>query len=259
MMPAPLFKKLGITEDELRHSLIFLYNNKKLSQAKIASELGVDTTCVENWFKRFKIGTRSTTDALRVAHEKHVKISKTEMDKINGLLLSDLHIEAPHYQARFSFGLKHKEFAEHIINNLKLLSWSTPKYNSKTLGWHSKSKSFMEILDLREKWYKNNIKRIPKDIVITSETLYWWYMGDGRLMNYGIELCSESFEKSENEFLIEHLGVLELPARLTPQNRIRICGGDGVKLFSEIVGHPRIRCYDYKWNFRMKRKNGEWV
>lgn len=252
-----LYKRLNITKNELKRMLKKMYKTK--SQQIIANELKCDVTCIEKWFKIFNIKCRTFSEAQRMRVEKHVKIFKNESEVLTGLLLSDLHIECSHgFQARAAFVLKYLEFASEIIKNLENLNWSNPKYNEKALGWYSKTKNYMEIKYLRDKWYKEKIKIVPKDIKITPKVLYWWFLGDGFIGDYCIYFCTEAFTKEENMFLSNEIKKLGIDNYVTPSNRIKIVRKSVLK-FIDIIGICKVDCYKYKWNVRIKRKNYKWI
>ncbi len=245
-----LYKKLNLNTIEFKNYLETEYGTG-LSQAKIAKNIGCTTECIEQYFKKFKIKGRSAEEAAKILREKHCSFSNKEIEIINGLLLSDLHISASKNQARFTFGVKHKEFADSIVENIPSITWQnlyeytcerTPNIN-----YFCKSYSYTEIKDLHNKWYLKN-KEIP-DIELTKETLYWWYLGDGYLetSKYALLLCTDSFSKESNLKMVKQLRDLNFDCYLTTRNRIRFSGNDGARSFLNYIGEPRLKCYEYKW------------
>ncbi len=255
-MPAALNKRLGLTEQELVD--LFRHMYESMSQSRIAARIGCDITVVEKWFKRGNILVRSQSEKMGLRFKRHVDLSTRQIEILNGLLLSDFHLEQSVFQARFSFGFKHIEFAQAIIQELSGLQWSKPRQNSHTGCWHAKSKFFANLIDWRNKWYSQHKKVVPNDLVLTPETLYWWYLGDGRVDDYGLTLCTESFETNENESLVRQLAHLGIQAHRTPSNRIRIRSA-GVTKFIAIIGSPRVSCYSYKWYLRLKKRGNSWI
>lgn len=255
-MPVALNKRLGLTETEL----IDLFRNmyKSMNQTQIAKQIGCHITAIEDWFKRGNIPRRSQSEIRGLRYQRFVDLSTRQIEILNGLMLSDFHLEPSVFQARFSFGFKYTEFAQAIIKELSELQWSKPKQNNHTGCWHAKSKCFMNFISWRDKWYSQRKKVIPSDLVLTPETLYWWYLGDGMVDDYGLVLCSESFETEENNSLTQQLEHLGVQAQRTPSNRIRIKSA-GVLKFIAIIGPPRVSCYSYKWHLRLKKQNGLWI
>lgn len=251
-MPEALYKKLNITKEELVNKIKQLYNSG-LSQAKIAQELNCNITCIEGYFKEFKLISRNHSECMKICKERHCEFNSKENEIIIGLLLSDFHIAPEKFQGRFTFGFKHKEFAEYIINNINSIEWGElyeykPK-NSPNINYFGKSRYYTELLELRNKWYKNNKKTVPRDIILTPDILHWWYLGDGYLetRKYGLFLCTESFTKEDNEFLVNQLNKIGFSCFLTRRNRIRFSGKDGIKKFLNYIGKSKVKCYEYKW------------
>lgn len=249
-MPAALWKRLGIPKSKFRQLLSDMYWNQSMSQAKIAQELQCDITCIENWFRRFDINTRSQMEAIRNLKERTFFVSKDQLSILHGLILSDLHIEEGGFQSRASFGFKHKEFAEAVIRYTDTFQWSPPKYNQKTLGWHSKTKFCTNLQEQRAIWYPNGIKSIPWTLKLNPKVLLWWYLGDGYITKYGAVLCTDSFSKGDNERLSGLLIREGIPSHVTPGNQIRIKGSSGFNKLIDYIGPCPVKCYKYKWGER---------
>lgn len=102
------------------------------------------------------------------------------------------------------FFIRLKESKKKYIHFLQKKISATPinqitdfKFKKKYFYFYSKEK----YLDLRNKWYLDGKKTIPKDLKITNETLAHWYAQDGYLHdNYSI-LYTSNFTKEQVEFL----------------------------------------------------------
>lgn len=247
-MPVAIWKRQGFNSvAEFESSLKQMYWDRKLSQRQIASELECDTTVIENWFKRLQINTRNQKDAIRNAKTRHVQIKEIEQEVFNGLMLSDLHIEHGAFQSRASFGVKHLEFAQSIIDHTTSFEWRNISYNKISCGWHAKTVFSLELEEQKQRWYTDNIKIVPEDIDLSPGTMLWWYLGDGYLTKYGAQLCTDSFSKEENLFLVDLINKKQIPCHLTPGNRIRIEGNGGMKKLLSFIGRSPVVCYQYKW------------
>jgi len=256
-MPAAIYTQMGLTKQEFRKRLCRLYEDG-YSQAKIAKMLSCDRTVVERWFGKLGIPTRSIREAHRIRHERHVMLDERHCEVFDGLMLSDLHVEPGRWQSRVSFGFKHLEFAQHVISSLPF-QWGKLNKSTKTGCWHAKTLACYELLRERKRWYKGRTKVVPVDVRITPTSLLWWYLGDGRVEDYGLSLCSESFSPQENGQLVEKIRSLGIPCHVTPANRIRVEKASGVKVFARIVPPCPVSCYVYKWRFRIKQIGGEWI
>ncbi|RKQ34247.1 endonuclease [Oceanobacillus halophilus] len=121
---------------------------------------------------------------------------------------------------------------------LEFLPLSPPKYKKNidhrlqqgySLSYYVQSRTADMITYLRLKWYPVNKKKIPFDLIskyFDEQSLAWWYMDDGHLKLEGnkprkIILSTESFNKSENSWLIDFLKEkYNLHFYLDKQNRI---------------------------------------
>ncbi len=249
-MPTPLNTRLSITKDELKTLLENYYWKENLNQKQIAEKLGCHLGCIENWWRRLKITSRSRKEQAKLlaVQKPNPTLTPHERNCLDGMLLSDLHIEQHVNVARLSFGFKYKEMSEAIVRELPSLSFNTPTYNAKTLGWHSKSQSTVDLLNLRQQWYKDRTKLVPPELELTPEAGYWWYLGDGMNTGHGLLLCTESFTRDDCERLSLQLNSFEIPCHVTPTNRIRIRGSSGTQAFLNWIGDCKTECYKYKWN-----------
>jgi len=159
-MPIALNKRLGLMETEFIDLLTDMY--KSMSQAQIAKQIGCEVTAIEKWFRRGNIPRRSHSEKIGLRFRRSVDISPLHMEMLNGLLLSDFHLEPTVFQTRISFGFKYLEFAKTIINELQEFQWSDPKQDRHTNCWHSKSKSFIDLVNWRNKWYFQRKKNCTK-------------------------------------------------------------------------------------------------
>lgn len=116
----------------------------------------------------------------------------------------------------------------------------------------------------RNKWYKDNIKHIPQDLIITPLICKIWYLGDGSLINFDgitrrLELCTQCFEKEEIEKIILPQ-LKEFEPRLNYRGKSYHGGTKGysivifkqknIKKFLEFIGDCPFDDYAYKWDFR---------
>ena len=76
---------------------------------------------------------------------------------------------------------------------------------------------------LRDLWYPNNVKIVPRTLQLTPTTALHWYLGDGSLDNHqGLIFCTDSFDASDIDFLICLLCYENIKARRYKNNRILI-------------------------------------
>jgi hypothetical protein len=185
-----------------------------------------------------------------------VSFTEKQTKILEGLLLSDGHIDANYVSGRYTQGCKYSEFLEHIKNALPL-RWSPLWHDKKWNCHHMKSRFTPNLLETRKKWYPNGKKAVPKDLILSEETLLYWFLGDGsiRFQNraknpmsktFEIKLATDSFSKSDNIFLISQLEGLGIKSSLLGRNQIRILAKSNAKFF-KLIGNPPVQCYEYKW------------
>ena len=253
-----IYKRLGMSEKSFMNFLRKEYKTKSITT--IAKEIKCDKEGLRIYFKKFNIRTRSCVERSCLRHRKKVSLSKKQKEILEGLILSDFHISKhskKSEQARVSFGFKYKEFAEEIIKELIDLDFPPIYQDKKTNCFHSKSKSFVEIGDFHKRWYKDGKKIIPKDLKLTPEVCYWWYLGDGSIVDYGIKLSTDGFDLKFVKFLVRSLNDIGFQSTYIESNRIRI-KSESVDDFLNYIGKCRVSCYKYKWKTKTKRKNYKW-
>lgn len=116
----------------------------------------------------------------------------------------------------------------------------------------------------RNKWYKNNVKHIPCDLILTPLMCKIWYLGDGSLINFEgktkrLELCTQCFEKEELEKIILPQ-LKDFEPRLNYRGKhdksktngysIIIFKQKNIKKFLEFIGDCPFNDYAHKWDFK---------
>ena len=83
--------------------------------------------------------------------------------------------------------------------------------------------------EMRNKWYPNGKKIVPRDIILTPITLATWYMDDGCLANNNSAiLCTNGFEEKYVDILIKKLRDLGIKGNKNKdRNGIKIRIGEG--------------------------------
>jgi len=170
-----------------REFLIEEYINKGKSQKRIAKEIGVSGPTVRRRLKKFSIARRRYSHNIR---DNHVKLTKPFLDLIEGELLGDGHIcmIRPYRTGRYGHSSKHEGYIEWLFGEFE-------KYGLKQSGeiqrregvggfgygisYSAFTKYYVELKDLRFKWYPLGKKVIPYDLEITPVILRQWFLGDG--------------------------------------------------------------------------------
>jgi hypothetical protein len=107
---------------------------------------------------------------------------------------------------------------------------------------------YYDLLLENKRWYVDNIKIIPIDFRLTNVSSYWWYICDGYNSNGNVYLCTNSFTKSDVEFLINKFKNLGFKCSITKQNLIRFYKESSVRFLEWITPKTGIhKQYLYKW------------
>ncbi|MHA2217945.1 MAG: hypothetical protein ACXACY_18575, partial [Candidatus Hodarchaeales archaeon] len=114
-------------------------------------------------------------------------------DIINGSLLGDMSLEKTSaISARICYGCKYKKFLIFLSNELNKFNIKATDIRYTKSGKTSiiknapnyfklRSKSYSYLLNLYNKWYNENGKHVPKDLIINKTICFYWYIGDGCL------------------------------------------------------------------------------
>jgi hypothetical protein len=195
---------------------------------------------------KLKMSKSSQSD---ISKFKFCNMTKYEKEVFDGLLLSDgcLGIKS-RISARLTFGFKFIETLEAIRNELKSITFSNINIDKKTGCYHFKSKYYHDLLKENKRWYFNGNKKVPRNIIITEKSCYWWFIGDGYNLRDNVYLCTDSFLKEDNLLLINKLNKLGFKPSLTSKNRIRFNKKDTINFLKWIIPKDGIiDKYKYKW------------
>lgn len=240
------------------------YIGEKLNAYQIAEEVNRNNWTIYDWLRRFNISIRSYGDAHHLARGNHCDLSQKAIEWINGELLGDgcLRNQSP-WAARIQYGSKYEKYINYISDTLNSFDIKQAgninkryheKYNCYTYLYNSHY--YEEFLPIKEKWYLNGKKIVPRDIELTPLTCRQWYIGDGSLTYQKsgrprIILCTCSFPIENVEYLILQLDKIGFKAtRWNNNNVICICS---VKDFLNYIGECPVKCYQYKWDYNKKK------
>lgn len=188
---------------------------------------------------------------------KDVQLSDTDLEILDGMMLGDGHIDISQssLSGRFCYG---SCFKETILQVQKALSkidfspiWTGVDKHSGNSEYFIKSHSYKFFRDHHTRWYnKDKTRCIPYDIRLTPLSYYWWAIGDGKPLKYGLILCTERFSKKDCEFLIsklESFGFSCIYSENTHRIRLRSKSAKAFLMWirqSVSIGEQ----YEYKWN-----------
>lgn len=241
-----LYKRLGLSEEEYATKIKTMYESG-MSHKNIADKFGCHFDVIERACRKYDIIARNELERFR-ARVKHVNITDSEKQILDGIMLADGHMQKSSIAGRLTYGSKFLQTLEDIKLSLPSLEFNDFWQSKKTNCWHFKSRFYAELLEERTRWYVNN-KIVPIDVCITPLSCYWWFVGDGFATDYGVILCTDAFSVSCKKILISKLRSIDFDSHIVPSNgRLRIEGKSAPRFLSWIQNNVSISPqYLYKW------------
>lgn len=250
------------TPDALRREYWINQKNKR----EIAEELGCSESTVIDRMKEWGIPARPRGQITRIVNQKRMEErSKTinwtsELQNyVDGLLLSDGHINKHVSKYSQSFALRYRGWAEQIHAFFSLhgidSKISRPYTNEKG---HQKiylnTRVYHQFRNERTRWYPNGEKAFPPDLDFSSRWLLLnWYLGDGSLgrqpkrRSFAV-LCVRKPKQDVREWLSEQLNEV-LGIESTPCKRTINLKADGTLVFMDYIKDlPIPTCFQYKFD-----------
>lgn len=183
-----------------------------------------------------------------------ITLTDIDLSILEGSLISDGSILKAKNNVNYQFkhSCKYFEYVNYIHQSL---SFTTNVYSMKTRDIHTLCSQFSYVFtELRQKWYKDGTKIIPKSLNITPVLLLHWYLGDGNLNNkHGITLCTDCFSEADIQDVIFNINQkYNLQAYYRPKSKRIIIPNKYVFEFLKLIGKPPVYCYNYKWDTKIK-------
>jgi len=213
---------------------------------------------------------------IRTYHESHrqPKLEKESIEKsrnlILGTLLGDAHLRKPEGKVKTSLYTHintKKEYSLWIQKQLDKLKIQTNFYakenkdvkNTKP-SYRVRTKKYSYFYQLRQEWYPEGIKIVPKSLELNPEILLYWYLDDGcgeEQKDYlRLKLYTDSFDEKSDDYLIKKLfdtfGILAKRQYKKSSNSyyLRLNKEGSIKYLSLIFSkyeNMNISCFDYKF------------
>lgn len=188
---------------------------------------------------------------------KYCNLTKYEKEILDGIIISDGSLSCSRISGRISLIFKYLETINRIILDMPSIEFLKPwKYDSKEdkrtnksyTNYQTKSLSYHNLLHEYNRWYKNGVKIIPRDIDITPLMCYWWFVGDGYNTNNNIYLCTDSFDKESVKSVNEKLKQKGFTTTIRSNNRIFFDKKSSIIFLDWISKDIEIQKeYLYKW------------
>ena len=179
-----------------------------------------------------------------------------EREIIVGSLLGDGYMRIMPGRAdaflEINHSIKAKDYVDYKYNSLKRLCESAPKErttNDNRVAYRFFTKQHKELTALYNQFYRNKVKFIPKDLVLSPLILAIWYMDDGsKCRESDIYLNTQQFSVEDQKVLLYKLRLLGISARMNKDKnyfRIRILK-PSIKTFMELISPHVVETMRYK-------------
>jgi len=195
-------------------------------------------------------------------YRERVELNIDALEFINGELLGDGHLTYHSNRAgsQYMCSSKYREYLEWLsdkFNSFGIEQSGKIRFIQNKFGtaWNYSSKSYVDLKDIRLKWYPNGKKRIPKDLELTPTTMRQWFIGDGNLYyiagKYPItRFATYGYPQEDVELLVRKINDLGIKcSRYPSDNCIGISRGYIGQFYNYMAKCPdEIKeVYHYKW------------
>lgn len=232
--------------------LKYLYFEKKMSANDIAKKYGVTMGAVLIKFRRHDIKRRSMSESQGLIAN-YIELTPEFISFINGLLLGDGCIVFVKDKKSCWYGHsdKNKEYLEWLkkcFNSFGIKCSDIRPHTNNT--WSMKTMSYRNFVEIRNTWYPEGKKVIPK-IELTPITLFNWYIGDGsydkKSKSKKVVICSQ-FDQVGKMRISEQLGKIGINNNVYSSS-IYILSDSRKQFFDYILNHKYSIPESYKYKF----------
>lgn len=251
-----------IYSNDVKAKALLAYESGK-SASQVADEFGASPVTVWNWVREAGIARTSSEGRFLRANgfpQPKGPFPENLLPILDGMLLGDLclSLQDGGCNAQAQWAGKHLETAEATIRDLPLpggwtglVETTAHALGKEYSGYHLISHCLPMLTEQHQRWYPNGKKNVPRDITLSPETVYWWYVGDGCLHKRdGVVIISTNgFTWGDVEFLCSLHPLKEFEARIYPVRGkpiIYIPRRHVGKLLA-YIGPCRNPEYEYKW------------
>ena len=249
----------------------YMYNAyvvERKSAAQIGAQLNIPQRTIGRWLHRLNIPVRTGNVGRNI-----ITVSPYLKSLIEGELLGDgTMTKCGTHSAYYQHGSKYREYVEWLANEFAREGvkqggeidmrihgggYIKGRHVKKAAAYHYRSLAYVAFRSFRERFYPNEKKIVPRDLVLTPITARQWYIGDGSLLKpknkswrSAIVLWTCAFSRDDIEFLRDQLAELGFKTTYMKRERdnsIRI-GAGSADSFLKWIGPCPIDCYAYKWD-----------
>lgn len=201
-----------------------------------------------------------------------MKLNAIQQQVLDGAMLGDgsLIIHKNGINAYLSYLSKSEQHVKYVMNYFQEFLTDAGYYNGSYFDERTgkeyyrtcaKTRALQIFTDQQKRWYKNKIKILPQDLVLTPLVCLIWYIGDGGLIKTNrsqyIKLSTQCFSKEEQEeILLPQLSQFEATLVKTDlskqgeQQYYIYIPHRRIKSFLDYIGDCPFSDYSYKWNYQ---------
>lgn len=263
-----------ITVDNLNEFIVHSYKNIRMTCKEVSNSLkskgiSLSESGVYGRLKKLSIVRNNSEAKLnrnKFCDYKTSFLNNSLLEIIDGFLLGDGSAQKHIIAARFAMSTSSEEFCNYWKKSFCMydpISFcqkiNNPRYNGEKIQFSMLTKSHPDITFQRSRWYKNNKKVIPNDVIITPLSVSLWFCGDGtRAVSDNSQwgtICTQDFSSHDVEFLVEKLCKLQIICHRVKNNTIYITA-HGLPKLLQYMGSCPIPYYNYKFvDHYIKLKN----
>lgn len=199
-----------------KETLEDLYCRQKLSTYDLVKVFNLTPSAILKRIKELGLTSRTQVESIynRFDKQNHINITPDLKSIIEGELLGDGALSGSMRSSHFSRVSNRELFlrwieillSEHgLITKTKFV---LVKYQGGIAEqWQLHSRNYPELLPIKNKWYSENGKIVPRDFELNPLNCRHWYLGDGHLNKKDkfINIATQSFTKEDNEFIVNQL------------------------------------------------------
>lgn len=234
--------------------------NKKQSILSLSNEYNVSRTVIKRILLANHTALRTVSENSQIQFANYSIISPACLEYVNGWLLGDGSLSNYQcVQAHFKQPSKHEEYIDYIKNifnkeNIYCNKYQTYDYNTCKYYHRLTTCSTKQFRELKNKWYPDGTKIVPKDISLTPNLIKMWIFDDGTTCKRDktLTFCTHGFNYKDCIFLKNNLNkFLNIKCASIIRDgkyfKIRLSNKGASSLFN-IIGECDLECFKYKWN-----------
>lgn len=236
------------------------YIVREESTPAMARKAGCGHETIRCWLHKLEIPIRSRGEGHSLATRNSLTLSPKLLGLLGGELLGDGCVSMrSNYSAYYQHTSKYKEYLIWLSNQFNDLGLEQAgKINRYQTQWgaafYYKTKSYPELVNIRQRWYPNGGKIVPKDLELTPLRARQWYIGDGCLRHHRhghpwIIFATNGFDIGSVNYLIEELQKQGFKATRWLSDNTIYLSTYSVQDFLSWIGPCPVPCYQYKWNY----------